>query len=108
MIQMAAQSTTVWVYSGNDGTTQVEIRERGGYVEFSDGVTSSGSIDGSTRCGWTGTDRPGKSFTRRATLLNPDPLDFPDADVIVAPVVQTGGFCVRVSGHALRDLEPRR
>jgi hypothetical protein len=32
-------------------------------------------------------------------------LDFPDADIIVAPVVQPGGFGVRVPGHALRDLD---
>src|SRR5580658_4419917 len=36
---------------------------------------------------------------------NPDPLDFPDADVVVAPVVKAGGFRVRVPGHALRDLD---
>jgi len=29
----------------------------------------------------------------------------PHAHVIVAPVVKTGGFCVRVPGHLLRDFD---
>ena len=36
---------------------------------------------------------------------NPNSLNFPDADVIVAPVVEARGFRVRVSGHALRHLD---
>ena len=36
-----------------------------------------------------------------ASFLNPDPLDFPDADVIVAPVAKFGSVSVRVPGHAL-------
>jgi hypothetical protein len=34
----------------------------------------------------------------------PATLDFPDADVMVAPIIEAGGFRVRVPGHALRDL----
>jgi hypothetical protein len=41
----------------------------------------------------------------RPAISNPDPLDLTHADVIVAPVVEAGGFRVRVSGHALRDLD---
>jgi hypothetical protein len=37
---------------------------------------------------------------------NPDPLDLTNADMIVAPIIEAGGFRVRVSGHALRDLDP--
>jgi hypothetical protein len=37
--------------------------------------------------------------------LNPYPLDFPHAHIIVAPVVKAGGLGVRMSGHALRDLD---
>ena len=40
-----------------------------------------------------------------SSYSNPDPLDFAHADVIVAPVVKAGGFRVRVTGHALRDLD---
>jgi hypothetical protein len=36
---------------------------------------------------------------------NPDPLYFPDADVIVAPVVKRLSFRVRVSRVALRDFD---
>ncbi len=36
---------------------------------------------------------------------NPHALDFADADIVVAAVIEAGGFCVRVPGHALRDLE---
>src|SRR3954452_21222682 len=36
---------------------------------------------------------------------NPHALDLAHADVIVAPVIKTGGFGVRVPGHALGDLE---
>jgi len=38
-------------------------------------------------------------------VSNPNSLNFPHADVVVSPVVQTGGFGVRVPGHALRDLD---
>src|ERR1017187_1855113 len=34
-----------------------------------------------------------------------DPLHLAHADVIVAPVIEARGFGVRVSGHALRDLD---
>ena len=36
---------------------------------------------------------------------NPNFLDFPDADIIVAPAIQAGRFRVRMPGHALRDLD---
>src|SRR5215472_1147765 len=36
---------------------------------------------------------------------NPNPLDFADADIIVAPVIEARGFCVRVAGHLLRNLD---
>jgi hypothetical protein len=41
-------------------------------------------------------------------LLKSQFSQLPDADVIVAPVIEARCFCVRVSGHALRDLDPAR
>src|ERR1017187_2110294 len=38
-------------------------------------------------------------------LSNPNSLNFPYADVIVAPVIEPGGFRVRMPGHALRDFD---
>src|ERR1039457_4205546 len=38
-------------------------------------------------------------------LSNPNSLNFPCADVIVAPVIEPGGFRVRMPGHALRDFD---
>lgn len=37
---------------------------------------------------------------------NPNPFDFADADVIIAPAVGTGGLGGRRAGHALRDCDP--
>src|SRR5208282_1544568 len=37
--------------------------------------------------------------------LNPDPLQLPDAHIIIAPVVKAGRLRVRVPGHLLRDLD---
>jgi hypothetical protein len=39
------------------------------------------------------------------THSNPDPLHFPHAYIIIAPVIQARGFRVRVPGHALCDLD---
>jgi hypothetical protein len=36
--------------------------------------------------------------------LNPGPVDFAYANVVVAPVVEAYGFRVGVSSHALRDF----
>ena len=39
------------------------------------------------------------------SLSNPDPLDFAHAHVIVAPIIKTRRFRVRVTGHLLRNLD---
>jgi hypothetical protein len=36
---------------------------------------------------------------------NLNPLNFPDTDVIVAPIIQARGFCIQVPGHALRHFD---
>ena len=46
-----------------------------------------------------------KKTVRYVSPLNPHALDFADADVIVAPVIEAGGFGVGVPGHALGDFE---
>jgi hypothetical protein len=40
-----------------------------------------------------------------ASTSNPNPLDFPHAHIINAPVVKPGRFRVGVPGHALCDLD---
>jgi hypothetical protein len=37
---------------------------------------------------------------------NSDSLDFADADIIVAAILEASGLRVRMPGHALRDLDP--
>jgi hypothetical protein len=39
------------------------------------------------------------------TLSNPNPFYLADACIIVAPVIESGGLSVGVTGHALRDLD---
>jgi hypothetical protein len=39
------------------------------------------------------------------TLSNPNPLDFADAEVIVAPVVKPRRFRIQEPGHALRNFD---
>ncbi len=41
-----------------------------------------------------------------SVFSNPDPLDLAEADVIVAPIVEAGGFGIGVAGHALGNLDP--
>jgi len=41
----------------------------------------------------------------RKHCSNPYPPDLAHAHIIVAPVVETGGFRVGVPGHTLRDLD---
>jgi len=36
---------------------------------------------------------------------NPDPLNFAHAYVVVAPVIEARGLGVRMTSHALRDLD---
>ncbi len=44
-------------------------------------------------------------FKGMADLSDPDPLHFAEADVVIAPIVEAGGFGVGMSGHALRDFD---
>jgi len=50
-------------------------------------------------------DEPLASFNAAPVFQIPYPLDFAHAHIIVAPVAKAGRLGVRVSGHALRDLD---
>jgi len=45
-------------------------------------------------------------FKGMADLSDPDSLDFAETDVIIAAIVEAGGFGVGMPGHALRDFDP--
>ena len=60
----------------------VEIRERGGYVEFSDGSTQFRLNRWLYALCWTGTDRPGMLFDRATTWLITHKVLLPGATVL--------------------------
>jgi hypothetical protein len=49
--------------------------------------------------------QPAEPLSHRSNLSNSDSLFFTYADVIIAPIIGARRFGVRVSRHALRDLD---
>jgi hypothetical protein len=77
----------------------------GGVVPFSQTLTAPRELRTKSLSGVYRVSYASSVQTFDHKTSNSNPLNFTHAHIIVAPVVKSSGFGVRVSGHALRDLD---